>query len=62
MTVAAPRRVVVDLEPGAGPITGTVQGSDGVRHGFAGWLELCALLQAARATAGEAQPPHREAV
>jgi hypothetical protein len=60
VTVAPPRRVVVVLEPTAGPISGSVEGPDGVRRGFAGWLELCALLEAARATAGD--PPHQEAV
>jgi len=59
VTVAPPRRVVVVLEPAPGPISGSVEGPDGVRHGFAGWLELCALLEAARATAED--PPHQEA-
>lgn len=60
VTVAAPRRVVVDLEPEPGPIRGSVEDPDGVRRGFEGWLELCALLEAARATVGD--KPHREAV
>jgi hypothetical protein len=60
VTVASPRRVVVVLEPAPGPICGSVEGPDGVRRGFAGWLELCALLEAARATSGD--PPHQEAV
>jgi hypothetical protein len=60
VTVASPRRVVVVLEPAPGPISGSVEGPDGLRRGFAGWLELCALLEAARGTAGD--PPHQEAV
>ncbi len=60
MTVAPPRRLVVVIEPAPGPITGSVEGPDGVRRGFEGWLELCALLEASRATA--ADQPHQEAV
>lgn len=60
MTVAQPHRLVVVIEPEPGPIAGSVEGPDGVRRGFEGWLELCALLQAARATAGD--QPHQEAV
>jgi hypothetical protein len=52
VAVAPHRRVVVVLESAPGPITGSVEGPDGVRRGFAGWLELCSLLEAARATAG----------
>lgn len=57
MPVAPVRRVQVDLEPGPGPIQGTVSGEQETPRRFAGWLELCALLEAARATAGE--PPNR---
>jgi len=59
VTVVEPRRLVVVLEPAPGPITGSVEGPDGVRRGFAGWLELCALLEAARTTAGD--QPFQEA-
>jgi hypothetical protein len=59
VTVAPPRRVVVLLEPEPGPIAGSVEGPDGLRRGFEGWLELCALLQAARATSED--QPHEEA-
>ncbi len=60
MTVASPRRLVVLVEPTQGPISGSVEGPDGVRRGFEGWLELCSLLEAARATAGDQSK--REAV
>jgi hypothetical protein len=42
------RRVVVELAAGTGPIAGTLREEDGAARPFSGWLELCALLQAAR--------------
>ncbi|MBX5440771.1 MAG: hypothetical protein IRZ32_04500 [Solirubrobacteraceae bacterium] len=50
------RRVVVVLEPGPGPIRGQIEQPGAPPRPFAGWLELCALLDAARG-AGPAEPP-----
>ncbi len=54
---APAHRVVLDLDGGPGPIAGSVRDVDGVPRRFVGWLELCALLEAARGTAGN--PPAR---
>lgn len=53
MTGADARRIVVVLEPGAGPIAGSVEDPDGEPRRFAGWLELCALLEEERAAGQE---------
>lgn len=51
MPAVPARRVVLDLDLRPGPIAGTVEDEDGVPRRFAGWLELCALLDAARTPA-----------
>jgi hypothetical protein len=45
-----PPRVVLELDPGPGPMTGTFRDEAGTPRRFDGWLELCALLDAARIT------------
>ena len=57
VTAVSSRRVVVVLEPAPAPISGSVEGPDGVRRGFEGWLELCALLEAARAAGRRSTTP-----
>jgi hypothetical protein len=48
--VTQPRvRLVVELDPGVEPIQGLLRDESGAEHGFAGWLELTALLDAAGA-------------
>jgi hypothetical protein len=53
MTAVDPRRVVLELLPGPGPIAGAVRAGEGPKQAFRGWLELCALLDRARAASGE---------
>jgi hypothetical protein len=45
----------LELEPGE-PIHGRLQDSDGVVHGFRGWLELCGAIERARREASESLP------
>jgi hypothetical protein len=52
----SPRRVVVVLDPGPGPISGRLEAPGAPPRAFAGWLELCTALDQAR-DAGVPEPP-----
>jgi len=58
MDEPSPRRVVVVLDPGPGPISGRLELPDAPPRAFAGWLELCAVLDEARG-AGAPEPSER---
>jgi hypothetical protein len=52
------RELVIEIEPGPGPLTGHVRDEAGVRYPFAGWLGFASALGAALGDAaeGEAAP------
>jgi len=55
---AAPLRLKLELARASDPIEGRLSDEHGKRFPFSGWLELIALLEAAKAEDG--RPPTRE--
>jgi hypothetical protein len=45
MTTKGNPRIMLELEPGADPIRGSIEHPDGSRQPFWGWLELSAELR-----------------
>jgi hypothetical protein len=48
---ADPDRVWIEVDPASEPIAGVIHDGSGPGRPFAGWLELVALLEAARGPA-----------
>jgi hypothetical protein len=38
------RQLVIEIEPGPGPLSGCIRDEAGVRHSFAGWLGFASAL------------------
>jgi hypothetical protein len=49
-------RLVIDLDPMAEPITGTLSSADGPALAFRGWLALTEAVEASRRAAQAASP------
>jgi hypothetical protein len=48
--MSAALRLVLDVEPDAEPIRGTVRDADGAERAFVGWLALVGVLDELRGT------------
>jgi hypothetical protein len=55
-TAVSRARVVLDLDIGADPPTGTLRGENGTEREFSGWLELAKMLEQLRQTARGPEP------